>query len=205
MAEAKSALETVYKPGAIGVAGGSPSVSIRERLERNLVQVAGWQSSFESVCDRLAERLDCRIPTQIGRATSTGDRSVFRVRPERLWIAGSSNDEVLQELNVESIGGDAVISQLGHGRTVLRVSGPESDQLLNRGLPVDLDPEVFPANAFAQSVIHHMHVLVHRVDLAEESGFDVYVSRELAVSFWEWLTEAAAPLGCEIRQPGRSW
>ena len=96
------------------------------------------------------------------------------------------------------------MTRLGHGRTVLRVTGPESDLLLNRGLPVDLDPEVFPANAFAQSAIHHMHVMVHRVDIAGELAFDVYVSREVAISFWEWLTEAAAPLGCEIGQPDRS-
>lgn len=205
MSEAKSALGAVYQPGAIGVAGGSPGVSICERRGTNLVQVAGWRSSFESVCGRLAERLDCRIPTRIGRATSSGGRSVFRVRPERLWITGPSHDEILRDLNVESIGKDAVITQLGDGRTVLRITGPESNLLLNCGLPVDLDPEAFPANAFAQSAIHHMHVLVHRVDLAGEPVFDVYVSRELAVSFWEWLTEAAAPLGCEIRQPDRSW
>ena len=204
MAEAKSALGTVFKPGTIGVAGGSPAVSICERLERNLVQVAGWRRSFASVCDELAATLNFRIPADIGRAYSSDDRSVFRVRPERLWITGPGNDEALQKLDVASLGGNAVISEIGHGRTVLRIAGPKSSLLLNRGLPVDLDPVAFPANAFAQSAIHHMHVLVHRVDSAGEPVFDVYVSRELAVSFWEWLTEAAAPLGCEIRQPERS-
>ena len=204
MSESKSALAAVYRAGTIGAGKGSPAVSIGERRGRNLIQVSGWRRSFESVCDRLAERLDCRMPTRIGRATSSGDRSIFRVRPERLWIAGPSSDEVLRQLSVESLGEDAVITQLGHGRTVLRVSGPRSDLLLNRGLPVDVDPEAFPANACAQSAIHHMHVLVHRVDLVGELTFDVYVTRDVAVSFWEWLTEAAAPLGCEIGQPRRS-
>ena len=204
MSEAKSALAAVYQAGTIGAGNGSTTVSICERRGRNLVQVSGWRRCFESVCDRLAERLDCRVPTRVGRVTSFGDRSIFRVRPERLWIDASSSDEVLRQLSAESLGEDAVITQLGHGRTVLRVSGPNSDLLLNRGLPVDLDPEAFPANAFAQSAIHHMHVLVHRVDLAGGLTFDVYVSRDVAVSFWEWLTEAAAPLGCEIGQPRRS-
>ena len=204
MVKTKSAIAAVYRTGTTGAKGGSPALSICERLERNLVQVAGWRRNFESVCDRLAEILNCRIPTEIGRANSSSDRSVFRVRPERLWIAGSSSDEVLRQLDDASLGGDTVISELGHGRTVLRIAGPGSDLLLNRGLPIDLDPEVFTANAFAQSAIHHMHVLVHRVDMAGELVFDVYVSRELAVSLWEWLTEAAAPLGFEIRQPDRS-
>ena len=201
MSEAKSALAAVYQPGTVGAGKGSTAVSICERRGRNLVQVAGWRRDFSLVCDRLAERLNCQVPTRIGRATSSGDRSIFRVRPERLWITGSPNDEVLRQLTAESLGGDAVITQLGHGRTVLQIAGPGSDLLLNRGLPIDLDPEVFPPNAFAQSAIHHMHVLVHRVDLAGEPAFDVYVSRDVAVSFWEWLTEAAAPMGCEIVQP----
>lgn len=204
MAEARSALAAVYRAGRIGVEDGSTSVSIRERLERNLVQVSGWQSSFNSVCDRLAAILDCPVPTDLRRAKSSGDRTVFRVRPERLWITGPSDDDVLRQLDVASLGADAVVTDLGHSRTVLRIAGARSALLLNRGLPVDLDPEAFPANAFAQSAIHHMHVLVHRVDRAQEHVFDVYVPRDLAVSFWEWLTEAAAPLGCEIGQPERS-
>ena len=202
MADARSALAAIYRPSRIGVEGGQAGVWIAERVERNLVSVSGWKGNFESVCDRLAEILDCRVPAGFRRAVSSGGRSVFRVRPQRLWITGPSDDEVLRRLEVVSLGGDAVISQLGHSRTVLRIAGPQSGLLLNRGLPVDLDTEVFPTNAFAQSAIHHMHVLVHRVDMAGEPVFDVYVTRELAVSFWEWLTEAAAPLGCEVRQPG---
>jgi hypothetical protein len=49
-----------------------------------------------------------------------------------------------------------------------------------------------------------MSVLVHRVDITKELVFDIYLSRELAITFWEWLTEAAAPLGCEIKTPDRS-
>ena len=204
MAEARSALAVVYRTGRMGGGEGPAPVSIRERLERNLVQVSGWKRSFESVCDRLAAILDCPVPTDFQRAMSYGGRTVFRVRPERLWIAGPANDEVLRQLNEASLGGNAVITQIGHGRTVLRIAGPGSGLLLDRGLPVDLDPEAFPVNAHALSAIHHMHVLVHRVDMAQELVFDVYVSRELAISFWEWLTEAAVPLGCETGQPERS-
>lgn len=204
MAEARSALAAVYRAGRIGGGEGSTSVSICERLERNLVQVAGWKRSFESVCNRLASILDCSVPTDLRRANSCGNRTVFRVRPERLWITGPSDDEVLRQLDAASLDGDAVITQIGHGRIVLRIAGPQSGLLLDRSLPVDLHPEAFPVDAFALSAIHHMHVLVHRVDMAQELVFDVYVSRELAISFWEWLTEAAPPLGCEIGQPEQS-
>ena len=204
MPEIKSALAAVYRPGKTGGKAVPTAVSICERRGRNLVQVSGSKRNFESVCDGLAAMLKGQIPSGFRRAASFGDRSVFRIGPERLWIAGPSNDDVLRRLDHVTLGEEAIVTEVGHSRTVFRVAGPRSDLLLNRGLPIDLDPEVFPVNAFAQSAIHHMHVLVHRVDIADALVFDTYVSRELAVSFWEWLTEAAAPLGCEIRQPDRS-
>ena len=84
---------------------------------------------------------------------------------------------------------------------MVRVTGTGARELLNRGLPVDLDAAVFPADAFAQSVIHHIPVLVHRVLLGGDDGFNVYVTSDYAVSFWEWLTEAAKLFVCEIRKP----
>jgi sarcosine oxidase gamma subunit len=49
-------------------------------------------------------------------------------------------------------------------------------------------------------VIHHIPVLVHRVELDGDDAFDVYVTCDYAVSFWEWLTDAAQSLGYEIRE-----
>ncbi len=204
MPEMKSVFAAVYRPGKIGVKGDPIGVWICERPERILVQISGWKRNFELVCDRLEAKLDVTIPIDYRRAISFGDRTVFRIGPERLWIAGPLNDDVLLGLDVESLGAEAIVTEIGHSRSVLRIAGPKSELLLNRGLPIDLDPSVFPANSFAQSAIHHMPVLVHKVDTTHELAFDAYVSRELAVSFWEWLTEAAAPLGYEIKQPDKS-
>jgi sarcosine oxidase gamma subunit len=45
-----------------------------------------------------------------------------------------------------------------------------------------------------------MPVLVHRASGGGET-FDAYVTCDYAVSFWEWLIEAAQSFGCEIRNP----
>ena len=201
MADNRSALASAYRVGRIGAVAGVIGASLRERRDGKLVQISGWPDSFSSVCSRLAELLTGDIPDDMRHAISSGERSVFRVAPERLWIAGPSNDEVLLQLNSTTLGDEAIVTDISHSRTVLRISGPESETLLNRGLPIDLDPEVFPANAFAQSAIHHVSVMIHRVDTTGDVVFDAYVTRDLAMTFWEWLTEAAAPLGCEIMQP----
>ena len=135
------------------------------------------------------------------RAVSQGQRSIFRIGPERLWVAGPSDDDLLRTVDVAALGQDGVVTEIGHSRSVVRVAGAGARTLLNRGLPVDLDPTVFPVDAFAQSVIHHMPVLVHRVGLDGDGDFDVYVTRDYAVSFWEWLTGAAQSLGYRISEP----
>jgi sarcosine oxidase subunit gamma len=204
MAEQRSALESIYRTGQIGVKGHLISTSICECRDRKLVQISGWQDSFKSVCVKLAAVLKSEIPNDLRQAKSFDGRSIFRVGPERLWVVGASNDKIMHQLDSVSLGDEATLTEIGHSRTVLRISGPESDTLLNRGLPIDLDSKIFPVNTFVQSTIHHMSVLVHRIDIAKELVFDIYISRELAITFWEWLTEAAAPLGCEIKQPDRS-
>ena len=130
------------------------------------------------------------------KAVSHGEGTIFRVGPERLWLAGP-----WPGLDRTPPGDEAVVTDIGHSRTVLRVGGSQSRVLLNRGLPIDLDEGAFPADSFAQSVIHHMPVLVHRLDREDDAGFDVYVPRDFAFSFWQWLTEAAEPLGCQIEEP----
>lgn len=57
---------------------------------------------------------------------------------------------------------------------------------------------VFDTGSFAQSVIHHIPLLVHRVDAGET--FDGYVAREYAVSLWEWLTEATQSIGGRVEE-----
>jgi methylglutamate dehydrogenase subunit D len=200
MLEQRSALATVYKPGRIGVQAGAAPVTLSERVGRTLVQVSGWPESFQRLCPKLETLLSCRMPEDGLRAVSQGQRSIFRVTPERLWVAGPSDDDLLRTFDGTALGDDAVVTEIGHSRTVVRVAGTGARTLLNRGLPVDLDTAVFPVDAFAQSVIHHIPVLVHRVDRDGDGDFEVYVTRDYAVSFWEWLTEAAQSLGCQISE-----
>lgn len=202
MAEYRSALAAACKPGRIGAPQGRAPVAVHERTGRTLVQVSGWPESLGALRERIAALLGCAMPADCRVAVSQGARTVFRVAPERLWIAGPADDERLLALAAELPGDTAVVTAIGASRTVLRVSGTGARLLINRGLPVDLDASAFPADAFAQSVIHLMPVLVHRVAASGDDVFDIYVTRDYAVSFWEWLVGAAQSMGCDVGEPG---
>ena len=56
----------------------------------------------------------------------------------------------------------------------------------------------------AQSAIHEVGVILRRLSSDEPGAdsFDLYVYRGFALSFWDWLTEAAAETGYRIEPPG---
>lgn len=201
MLEPRSPLAAVYAVGSLGIDADPASVTIFERANCGLLQISGWPDSFAAVARQLAEFLDCEVPADCSKAASHGTLALFRVGPERLWLAGPGDDTLRARIEQTLPPQEVAVTNLGHSRTVLRILGPGIRVLLSRGLPIDLDERAFARDAFAQSVIHHVPVLVHRVDVPDEAAFDVYVSRDLAASFWGWLAAAAAPLGARVEAP----
>ena len=201
MLEPRSALEAVYEAGHFGSETGPDPVTVYERAASGLLQVSGWPESIASLIRHLAEIIGCAVPGDGITAVSHGELVLFRVGPERLWLIGPALEVLRTRIEQALPPDEAVLTDLGHSRTVLRLGGPGARVLLSRGLPIDLDERAFAPNAFAQSVVHHIPVLVHRLDAADEAVFDAYVARDLAVSFWEWLIAAAAPLGGNIEEP----
>ena len=203
MPERRSALAAVCRPGTFGAQPDTPGLDICEIAGRDLVQFAGWPDNFKTVAARLGELIETSIPEQFGLASSSGSRRVFLLAPERLWVV-APDDQGLGKRLAESFGAEeAVVTELGHSRSVLRVSGSAVRDVLSKGLPVDIDPRVFPPGAFAQTAIHHISLLLHRVDEGDDAApvFELYVARGFAVSFWDWLTEAATEPGYRVTAP----
>jgi sarcosine oxidase subunit gamma len=201
MLEPRSPLAAVYAVGRLGIDTGPTSVTVFERANCGLLQISGWPDSFAAVVRQLATILKCEVPANCTEAVSQGELTVFRVGPERLWLAGAGDDTLRARIEETLPPQEVAVTDLGHSRTVLRILGPGIRVLLSRGLPIDLDERTFARDAFAQSIIHHVPVLVHRVDAQDEAAFDIYIPRDLAASFWGWLVAAAAPLGARVVEP----
>jgi sarcosine oxidase subunit gamma len=92
-----------------------------------------------------------------------------------------------------------VLTDQGHGRVCLRLSGPAHRTVLAKGCTLDFDPdgELDPGRV-ANTRLGHMAATLHRLD---EETVDLYVARSYAVSFAEWLVHAAAEYGCRVAEP----
>jgi sarcosine oxidase subunit gamma len=196
MAERRSPLAGHWKPGFLGPASDADAwgVTLKERHPASLVQVAGWPSSAGALADRVREATGVAPPPP-GNSASNDDLSLLWTAPGR-WLIVSELRADLAETLIAAIDVDTgTVSDLGHARCVLRLSGPMAPSVLAKGLPIDLHLRAFPVDGVVQGNIHHMGVLVHR---AAADAFDLYVFRGFAVSLLEWLTDAATEYGCAV-------
>ncbi len=84
--------------------------------------------------------------------------------------------------------GLAAVSDQSGGYVVLRVSGARARGVLQRGLPIDLHPAVFPPGSAAVTVAGHIGVICWLAESAPD--FHLAVFRSYADSFRHWLESA---------------
>ena len=198
MSEMVYALAGHAQPGLFGSLGESgPAVTLAEVRPATVLQVGAWPQTRGAVESTLASFLGFSVPQAFGMSSGDEATTVMTLGPGRYMIV--SSDAGLREGLKEQLDAEmAVITDLGHARTVLRISGPAATKVLRKGLTLDLDPGVFPERAVAQTAIHHIGSLVHRRDA---ETFDLFVFRGFALSFWEWLTDASLEYGYRVADP----
>ena len=179
-----SALENLYKPGNYGNETGS-NIIFEELSELILYQVAFWPETFQKVGKKLATLLDNDQIPQAGQSIIKGNSGLLYVEPLKFWSIG-----LIPEFKEE----DAVILDLSHSRTRIRVSGESATELINRFLPLDFREHVFPIGQVASTSFHHVGITLWRTN----QGYEIFLPRGFALSLWELLIEGASQFGYEV-------
>ncbi len=86
----------------------------------------------------------------------------------------------------------ATVTDLGHARTVIRITGPAARDLLSKGSPIDI--ESMRPNDCASTLLGYLSVLINTID----DGFDIYAFRSFGRALWEWLTHEAREFGYQV-------
>ncbi len=202
MVERLSALAAVYRPGDFGTVGPQgPGVIIAERRPLATVQVAARAEEGKAVRDALAVALGVAPDAAANRSTTRGATTILWVGPERwLVVEPERGDRDLATLLRAALAAtSAAVTDLGHGRTTLRLVGPRCRDLLAKGSAIDFHPRAFAAGACAQGLLGHVGALFHAID--DRPTFDLHIARSYAQTVWEWLIEAAAEYGCRVEPP----
>ncbi len=202
MVERVSALAAIYRSGNFGTAGPhGPGITIAERRPLATVQVAARAEQGRAVRDALAGTLGVAPAAGTNRATSDGKTTILWIGPQRwLVVEPQQADRDLYGLLCAAFAViPAGVTDLGNGRTTLRIAGRRSHDLLAKGSAIDFHPRAFPAGACAQGLLGHVGALFHAID--DTPTFDLHVARSYAQTIWEWLMESAAEYGCRVEPP----
>jgi heterotetrameric sarcosine oxidase gamma subunit len=87
------------------------------------------------------------------------------------------------------------VTSLSHSRTRIVIEGACAHDVLQKGIPLDFDPDAFRVDQAALSGLHHTPILIHR---AGAGRYEIYAMRSFALSVWEWLTDAALEFGYDV-------
>jgi heterotetrameric sarcosine oxidase gamma subunit len=192
----QSALGDLLAPRRIGPEAARPGLSLSERPALAIWQISAWGAAdVLPLRAALSEQLGLTLP-EGPAAASEGGIVLFPVAPRRWWLvlAEDSGSDLAARLAAAATG-RAALTDLSHGRTVLRLRGPASRNVLQKLCRIDLHPRALPAGRVAQTSLGQVAALVHALD--DGSGFDLYLPRSLAYSAVESLFDAASGFGLE--------
>jgi sarcosine oxidase subunit gamma len=196
MAEIESAMAGHVAPGRHGQTQGRPGVTLEEVRGRDLVQVGAWPATLEEVATGLGRALGTPAPAPRGPAVASGSLTAFFVGPDKIWVTAPFADALPDKLGRLWSTSTAVVTELGHSRTVIRIAGANARDLLARFLALDTDPALFPPGRVASAGLHGIGVTLHHV---ADGVYDLYVPRTFALSVAEALVEVAEQWGVEVK------
>ncbi|MXN67154.1 hypothetical protein GR183_19775 [Stappia sp. GBMRC 2046] len=174
------------------------ALSFREARPASICEVASWPDRLEAVANELSKSCGVNLPKGPGGFTAGGGKRLCWLAFGRFLVI--SEDATTTAALKERIStDDGSVVDLGHARYGVRIEGEKAAAVLNKAVAIDLDIAAFPAGALAQAPIHHIPVLIMRLD---DARFDVFAPSSLAQAFVDWLEDAAQEFGYHIGAPG---
>lgn len=177
-----SALADVAVQGRFGAGTGQAGVSFTVRHPLSIATVIARKGKAKMVADALDKLKGV---------------TVLWAGPEQYFVQAEGGAEGALAVELMALlKGMASVSDQSHSRVVIRIEGPKARNVLAKGSPVDLHPEVFPVGQSALTQMAHVGVHMTR---AGEHSYDLSVFRGFSESFFEWLTEQAEEYGYLVR------
>ncbi len=194
MVERDSPLLPVYRPGTHGNLAGGIGVRLAETRPGSIVQLASWPGEEKALMQAIGIVTALALPDGAGGGTVGDASATFGIGPGRFLVV--AREEALAGRLNAAIGElTGTITDLSHGRTAIRVSGPKAEWVLAKLFAIDFSLPAFPEGAGRATAHHDIQAQIQR---SGPDRFDLYVFRSFARSFWVTLCDAAEEVGYEV-------
>lgn len=195
MVEQVSPLGPAWKPGPHNVGRDGAGVVLSETRPGSIVQVAAWPGEEKAVMDAIRAVASLKLPDGAGGGVATPTKAAFGFARGRFLVvtqAEGTGAELAKTIGIET----GTVTDLSHGRTALRVSGPKAEWVMAKLFAIDFSLAAFPVGAGRSTTHHDVFAQIQRTG---PDAFDIYVFRSFARSFWTTLCHAAEETGYEAR------
>jgi methylglutamate dehydrogenase subunit D len=170
--------------------GSAPGVTIAERTGASLCRVLARKGAEGELADRVRQVFGVELPRE-PRCTAIVPVAFAWAGPSQWLAMGVGGDSRTFELQLRSsLARVAAVMDQSDGRTIVRIGGPRARDALAKGVHIDLHPSVFRPGDAAVTAVANVGVHFWQVDAVPTYEFAVL--RSFAVSFWEWIADAAA-------------
>ena len=184
---------------ASGAAGKHTGVRMSERPAGGRISLRG-DTDDRAFMAAVGQALDMVLPADPNTSASAGGVTAIWLGPDE-WLLTTDADQaatLLRTLQDALAGLAAAIVDVGDAATVIALSGPNAGDVLAKGCPLDLHPDVFAPGRVAQTIVAQADAILHRVDDGDEASFDIHVRRSFAEYLWLWLADAGLEYGVGV-------
>lgn len=194
MVDVLSPLQPVWKPGTHGNTASGIGVVLTETQPGSIVQVAAWPGQEKKMIAAIRSVTGLALADGAGGGAANDSKAAFGFAPGRFLIVDQS-EGLAATFSGAVTPENGTLTDLSHGRTALRISGPKAEWILAKFFAVDFAVPAFPVGSGIATAHHDIFAHIQRTG-AEQ--FDLYVFRSFARSFWIALCHASEEVGYEV-------
>lgn len=196
IAARRSALTGILVRGDFGAAPFSgPGIQLSERGPLSIVQIEARAGAVSDLIVATESAVGAAPSAEPNAASGTGAPRILGTGTGRWLLSEPETRDLAAHLRA-ALPDSVAVTDLGHARTVLRLTGSKARDLLAKGTGIDLHPSAFPADTSRMTGLFHTSVLIDCRSAAPV--YDIYVHRSYAVHLFEMLLDGALEYGCRV-------
>lgn len=193
-------LSRIYAAGRHGAKEQDAGLMMAEQTDFELVQVMARRGQWSATDQACKEAYGSPAPARPQAIMAQGAVLIWS-GPDQFLVL-SPRGSAMERARL-AFAGMASLSEQSDGRSLLRISGERSRDMLAKVCSLDLHPAVFPQWAAAATSIDHTSVNLWRsTDRDDEAVFHLLVFATFAESLWHTLLDSGAEYGVTIDAPG---
>ena len=192
--ERLSPLAPVYHAGPHGNFEDGVGVALSEPRPGSIVQLAAWPGEERRMIDAIRTVAGLALPDGAGSGVSQAGKAAFGFAPGKFTVV-DEKDGLATAFAKAVTPATGTVTDLSHGRTVIRIEGPEAEWVLAKFFAIDFSPTAFPLGAGRSTTHHDIFAQIQR---SGPDRFDIHVFRSFARSFWTALCHGCEEVGYEV-------